>query len=58
MWVEEQTVESLIEAVRRFEMLSFDTERLVKHAGKFSTERFQRELRAIIDRELERAGQE
>jgi len=58
VWVEEQTVESLIEAVRRFEMLSFDTERLVKHAGKFSTERFQRELRAIIDRELERAGQE
>lgn len=56
VWVEEQTVEALIEAVRRFEMLSFDTERLVQHAGKFSTERFQRELRAIVDRELCRAG--
>lgn len=56
VWVEEQAVESLIDAVRRFEMLSFDTERLVQHAGQFSTARFQRGLRAIIERELEAAG--
>jgi glycosyltransferase involved in cell wall biosynthesis len=58
VWVDEQSTDALIAAVRRFEMLSFDTERLVQHAGKFSTERFQRELSAIIDRELRRADAE
>lgn len=46
--VEEQTVESLIDALRRFERLTFDPATLVQHARRFSTERFQREFVAFV----------
>ena len=42
--VAEQTVESLIAALTRFEQLRFDPDVLVRHASRFSTERFKREL--------------
>lgn len=47
--VREQTAASLVEAVRRFERLSFSPERNVAHAARFSKERFARELVALVD---------
>lgn len=47
--VREQTTASLVEAVRRFERLSFSPERNVAHAARFSKERFARELVALVD---------
>ena len=49
----EQTEESLKEAIVRFEDLErkgiFNTEAIVKHAQKFSADRFRKELQAVID---------
>lgn len=42
--VKEQTVQSLLSAWARFERLRFEPDTLVRHANRFSTERFQREL--------------
>ncbi len=52
VWVDEQTVDALCEAIARFERLRFDPARLVEHAAKFSTERFKTELQAVIDTAL------
>lgn len=46
--VREQTVESLIEALRRFDALSFDTQRIAEHAQQFSRERFERDIIALV----------
>ncbi len=48
----EQTVESLIEAVRRFEWLHFSTGEIVRRARRFSRARFKVEMRELIDRAL------
>lgn len=53
VWVAEQTVDSLVDAVRRFDTLTFDTCRLVEHARRFSRQRFQRELAAVVNETLE-----
>lgn len=47
--VREQTVESLIEAIQRFDRLVFSAERNVAHARGFSKERFARELVALVE---------
>jgi glycosyltransferase involved in cell wall biosynthesis len=47
-YVREQTVESLIDALRRFERTRFDRGRIVAHAALFSRERFERELAALV----------
>lgn len=47
--VAEQTVESLIEAVRRFDGMSFATQRIVEHAQQFSAQRFANELIRIVE---------
>lgn len=44
----EQTKESVIEAVKRFETMRFDPAEIVRHAEKFSEERFRKELKAYI----------
>uniref|UniRef100_A0A831TD24 Glycosyltransferase n=1 Tax=Thermorudis peleae TaxID=1382356 RepID=A0A831TD24_9BACT len=49
----DQTVESLIEAVRRFERLHFSTGDIVRQARRFSRARFKEEMRDLIERELE-----
>ncbi|HQX62188.1 MAG TPA: glycosyltransferase [Thermomicrobiales bacterium] len=56
--VTEQTADSLIEAIRRFERLTFSVDRNVAHAQQFSKERFSRELVALVDETQEglRAG--
>ena len=53
--VREQTVESLIEALARFERTTFDSERLVAHARSFSRERFEREMVELIEETIARA---
>ena len=44
----EQTAASIIDAVRRFETLSFDCTEIRRHAEGFSEERFKREIRDFI----------
>jgi glycosyltransferase involved in cell wall biosynthesis len=51
-WVEDQSVEALVDAVRRFERSTFQTHVLVRHAAGFSAARFGRELQAIIERTM------
>lgn len=53
VWVHEQTAESLVDAVRRFDTLTFETDRLVEHARRFSRKRFQQELVAVVSEALE-----
>jgi len=50
MFFEEQTPQSLIEAVRRFEALesTFSSERIALHAKRFSKERFKDSMRGTI----------
>ena len=49
----EQTVESLIDAVRRFERLHFSPGELVRHARRFSRGRFKEQMLLLIERALE-----
>lgn len=46
---EEQTVDSLVAAIERFEMMKFDTEKVRRSAEKFSEENFVKQLRELID---------
>lgn len=48
VWVADQTVESLVEAIERFNHLTFDTDQLVSHASKFSVDRFKLEFGAVV----------
>jgi glycosyltransferase involved in cell wall biosynthesis len=52
VYVHEQSVECLIEAFKRFDLLSFDPSRIVTHAAKFSRGRFERELADLVDETL------
>jgi len=55
----EQTTESLIDAIERFERLqdNFNPKEIRKHASSFSNERFRREIKAHIDAELQELRQ-
>lgn len=52
----EQTEESLTKAIEEFEVLeskgTFSSTEIVEHASNFSSERFRKELQAVIDRTL------
>lgn len=50
--VREQTVESLVEALRRFETIRFSSENSIRHAATFSRARFERDLTTLIDETL------
>lgn len=54
----EQTVEAVMEAVRRFEGMEFDAQKIRAQAEKFSEERFYRELKEFIYREYDRFVEE
>ena len=45
---EEQSVESLVEAISRFEKLSFEQDKILENAESFSKERFKREIEEKI----------
>jgi len=49
----EQTVESLSEAVRKFEGLTFDSREIRRHAEKFSAARFKKELWQSLEKIVE-----
>ncbi len=48
VFASEQTVESFIDAILRFEALTFDSHRITEHAKTFSYGRFEAELRQAI----------
>ena len=50
---ERQTVEALVEAVRRSEHIAFDRAVIRAHAARFSTERFKRDFLALLARHIE-----
>jgi glycosyltransferase involved in cell wall biosynthesis len=56
IFFDQQTVESLNEAVTRFEAseLSYEPELIRKHAEQFGIERFRRELQELVDREWQK----
>jgi glycosyltransferase involved in cell wall biosynthesis len=47
-----QTPEGVIEAVRRFETITFSTDEIVQRAKRFSRDRFERDIARIVDRSL------
>jgi glycosyltransferase involved in cell wall biosynthesis len=49
-----QSIESLCEAVKRFETMTFDTGKVSMHARKFSEERFLTEMKLFIQEKLEK----
>jgi glycosyltransferase involved in cell wall biosynthesis len=53
VFFDEQTVESLVRAVRNFEAVCFDPEVIVNHATTFGTARFRREMSEVIDAVVE-----
>lgn len=46
---DEQSPKALIEAVKRFQLLSFDPQKLREHAKKFDDATFKRELKQFVD---------
>jgi glycosyltransferase involved in cell wall biosynthesis len=48
VFFEEQTVESLVEAMKRFEKMKIKSEECVKQAKKFSRERFEKEIKEFV----------
>lgn len=48
VFFQEQTADALIEAVRKFEQVTFDRQTLINHAEQFSIENFCRQLRKLV----------
>lgn len=48
IFFDEQTVDSLMEAVKRFERLEFDKDQMVENAQRFSKERFKKEFEDFV----------
>lgn len=57
--VHEQSVESLIKALRELDTMTFDPATLVAHAARFSRPRFEHELTCLVDETMDsvRAGE-
>ncbi len=57
IFFKEQTVESVKDAIERFEKLdeknAFDTKKITSHAQTFSEERFRKEFEAIVEKTKE-----
>lgn len=51
-YVREQTVDSLVDAIRRFEATDFHSDRIVRHAATFARSRFERDLAELVDETL------
>ena len=52
LFFDEPTVESLSEAVRKFERMKFDPKDCIAQAKKFSKERFQTEIRRFVEERI------
>jgi len=54
VFFKESTVESLIEAIKKFEKQKFDLEKCRKQAEKFSKERFKREIKQFVSDKIKK----
>ena len=54
LFFEEQTVDSLVDAINRFESLKFDKKAIRKHAEEFDIDKFKNDLLGIIKKEMEK----
>jgi glycosyltransferase involved in cell wall biosynthesis len=54
IYFNEQSVESLVEAIKRFETMRFDLPKLRAHAEMFDTHVFVRKFQQLVERELPR----
>lgn len=52
VFFDEQTWESLIDAVKRFQLQSFQTSTMTRWAAEFDTSRFRQRFSALVDRKL------
>ena len=52
----EQTVDSLADAMCRFETIAFDKNRIRRHAEKFSKQRFHERIRQIVNEAILQDG--
>jgi glycosyltransferase involved in cell wall biosynthesis len=50
IFFDELTVESLVDAIKKFQKVSFDRQKIYTHAQKFSKPRFQKEIRQFIQK--------
>jgi glycosyltransferase involved in cell wall biosynthesis len=50
LFFDEFSVESLNSAIRKFEKMTFDQSKLIKHAQKYSRERFEKEIKEFVDK--------
>jgi len=57
LFFEELTIESLMKAIKQFEKLKFDSKESIKQAGKFGKERFQKEIKAFVEKVLQEKPQ-
>lgn len=48
VFFDKQTIDSLVDAVKRFDKMNFNTQNLIKNAQRFSKKRFKREFRELI----------
>ena len=48
IFFKEQTIDSLVDAVKRFGKMNFNTQDLIENARKFSKDRFKKEFRKLI----------
>lgn len=53
LFFDTQDTTSLNEGIKNFEQMSFDADAIAKHAEKFSTKRFQKEIKIFVDEKLE-----
>lgn len=53
IFFKEQTVDSLVEAIQRFENMSFDKKVLREHAEKFDDEVFKNKIKKFVDEKVE-----
>lgn len=57
VFFQEQTVDSVVDAVQRFSKMEFDSDYIRSHSEKFSEERFRKELKDFFDEEFEKFRQ-
>ena len=56
LFFDDQTVESLVETIKRFETLSFDASACLRRAKKFSEEEFEKNIKGFVEGKLKEKG--
>ncbi len=50
VFFDEATVESLVNAIKKFEKMKFDTNKILKQSKEFSKEKFEKGIKAVIEK--------